>query len=220
MFASYLRIRSLATSKTSAELSEARAELETLLDELVVDLQDMNESVKAVQADPYRYGLEIEEVERRRRFVQEVGGEIEDIREEMAKPFQPLSQNEKGPRSAALAGLQSPSDFDMMSPGSVPDYIAIDEQQRQQEIMQEQDLQLEEVHHTVRNLREQAGVMGDELEDQDQLLEEVHDMTDRVGGKLKSGLKRVNWVMRNNEGKPPDYTITPADFQTLGHLAS
>ena len=64
--ASYLRIRSSASSVNSPELVEARQELESTLTDLTADLQDLVDSVQAVEGDPSRYGLSVQEVRRRR----------------------------------------------------------------------------------------------------------------------------------------------------------
>ncbi|KAI7368605.1 hypothetical protein KC336_g21093, partial [Hortaea werneckii] len=66
LLTSYLRIRSSASSATSPELVEARQELESTLTDLTADLQDLVDSVKAVEGDPGRYGLSHAEVDRRR----------------------------------------------------------------------------------------------------------------------------------------------------------
>ncbi|MCJ1299202.1 hypothetical protein MMC08_001994 [Hypocenomyce scalaris] len=185
LFASYLRIRSLASSPTSHELIQARKELESTLQELSSDLQDLVESVKAVEGDPFRYGLDIDEVGRRRRLVEEVGGEVEDMREELLKTV------------ADARGLPSPSAFDADSPDG-DDYGEF-EQQRQVEIMHEQDEALDGVFKTVGNLRQQADVMGRELEEQREILEDVDTLADKVGGKLQNGIKRVGYVIKKNE---------------------
>lgn len=83
LFTSYLRIRSLSTAHTSPELAAARADLEAALATLAEDLADLVASVRAVEADPARFGLSAHEVARRKRLVQEIGGEVEDMREEL-----------------------------------------------------------------------------------------------------------------------------------------
>ncbi|KAF2403077.1 hypothetical protein EJ06DRAFT_536536 [Trichodelitschia bisporula] len=190
IFSSYLRIRSTASSLNSPELVEARSDLEATLDDLQADLADLVESVKAVELDPYRYGIELTEVERRRRFVQEVGGEIEDMKEELLKP---IGGGPKG--KGVLNGdmLPDPDSFD-----DPDDYVAF-EQERQMEVMQEQDEALDGVFRTVGTLRQQADTMGRELEEQGELLNEVDAVADRVGGKLQTGIKNVGWVIKQNE---------------------
>ncbi|MCJ1380786.1 hypothetical protein MMC17_003895 [Xylographa soralifera] len=191
LFTSYLRIRSLASSPSSPELAQARSELETNLQDLSTDLQDLVESVRAAEKDPFRYGLDVEEVGRRRRLVEEVGGEIEDMREELVKVVAGAHVQGGG------MGLPSPSAFDAESPHE--DGYAAFEQQRQVEIMHEQDEALDGVFKTVGNLREQAHVMGRELEEQGEMLDEVDTLTDRLGGKLQGGMKKIKTIIRRNE---------------------
>jgi len=140
--------------------------------------------------------LEIEEVERRRRLVEEVGGEVEDMREELLKTVAGAQRRNQG---ANRQSLPSPSVFDEQKPDG-DDYAAF-EQQQQVEMMHEQDEALDGVFKIVGNLRQQADDMGRELEEQGELLDDVDTLADRVGGKLQNGIKRVGWVIKKNEGK-------------------
>jgi t-SNARE syntaxin family protein len=150
------------------------------------------ESVKAVEHDPYRFGLEIDEVERRRRLVKEVGEEIERMRDELQHTIQDAKN--KGKHAANGNALPDPDSFED------EDNYAAFEQEQQQEIMQEQDEALDGVFRTVGNLRQQADDMGRELEEQGEMLNEVDAVADRVGGKLQTGLKKMGWVIQKNEG--------------------
>lgn len=193
LFKSYLRIRSSASSANSPELREARSELEQTLQDLSQDLEDLVESVKAVEHDPYRFGLEIDEVERRRTLVKDVGYEIEHMREELQETVQHAKN--KGKIAANGDVLPDPDSFED------EDNYAAFEQERQMEMMHEQDEALDGVFRTVGNLRQQADDMGRELEEQGELLTDVDNVADRVGGKLQTGLKKVGWVIKQNEGK-------------------
>lgn len=205
LFTSYLRIRSLAKSPTNPELQQARSELESTLTELSADLDDLIESVRAIEADPYRYGLELEEVSRRRKLVNDVGGEIEKMREELTKT---VSTADSGTGAGAAAGgLPNPADFETGDDdeddegGRGDDYYTEMEQQRQVELMHDQDEQLDGVFRTVGNLRQQANDMGRELEDQTGMIGEVDNLADRVGGKLQNGVSRLRHIVRKNEGE-------------------
>lgn len=193
LFNSYLRIRSSASSPTSPELVEARSELESTLQDLSLDLKDLIDSVKAVEHDPYRYGLEIDEVERRRHLVEDVAAEVEDMHTELAKTVQDAQSKGK----ARADALPHPNDFDE----DEDDGYGAFEQQRQEQIMHDQDEALDDVFKTVGNLRAQADTMGRELEEQADLLDDVDNVADRVGGKLQNGLKKIGWVIKKNEGK-------------------
>ncbi|TVY27034.1 t-SNARE affecting a late Golgi compartment protein [Lachnellula hyalina] len=182
LFTSYLRIRSLTTTTSSPELASARTDLESSLSALADDLADLVESVQAVQSDPYKYGLEIEEVSRRQRLCEEVGGEVEDMKEELSK-----STNKNGVI------------FDAADPEGREDNYAEFEQQQQVHMMAEQDTQLDSVFHTVGNLRQQASDMGRELEEQAEILDTTDVLADRVGGRLGTGMKKMGEVVRRNE---------------------
>lgn len=208
LVASYIRIRSSASSATNPELREARNELENTLHELSADLEDLIESIKAAEQDQYRYGLETEEIERRRRLVADISGEVASMRAEMNKEIGALKGTKKGEgmsdhgKSVNGEILPSPTAFaDPDGDNGIDDAYGAFEQERQMELMQEQDQALDGVFKTVGNLRQQADSMGRELEEQGELLDEVDVVTDRVGGKLQTGLKKVGWVLKKNEGK-------------------
>jgi t-SNARE syntaxin family protein len=170
------------------------------LSTLAEDLTDLVASVRAVESDPYKYGLEIEEVLRRKRLVEEVGGEVEDMREELAKQISRISQAQtqaqSQPRRRGSVGVTGDED-----PLATGDNYEEFEQQQQLRMMHEQDEQLDGVFQTVGNLRQQADDMGRELEEQAEMLEVVDTLADRVGGRLQTGIHKVGYVMRKNEDR-------------------
>jgi t-SNARE syntaxin family protein len=127
---------------------------------------------------------------RRKRLVEEVGGEVEDMREELQKVVG-VDRKQKG-RDEGLYHEEGGGDEGGDAYGEF-------EQQQQLRIMNEQDEQLDGVFSTVGNLRQQAVDMGRELEEQHEMLEDVDTMADKVGGKLQVGLKKVGWVIKKNE---------------------
>ncbi|EXJ70033.1 uncharacterized protein A1O5_07106 [Cladophialophora psammophila CBS 110553] len=216
LFSSYLRIRTLSTSATSPELQQSRAELRSNLETLVADLADLLDSVKAVELDPYRFGLDVAEVQRRRQFVQDVGDEVQGMRRELegvttdthiAGGVHPTSAT-IGPTASGGGGtrvpngkLPIPSSFedDHDEEDDDDDPYGAFEAQQQEIMMREQDEQLDGVFQSVGVLRGQAENMGRELEEQGALLDEVDTLADRVGGKLSVGVKKVGEVIRRNE---------------------
>ncbi|KAI0552134.1 SNARE domain-containing protein [Xylaria curta] len=220
LFASYLRIRSLSsTPAQSPEVASARSDLESALSTLAEDLADLVESVRAVESDPSHYGLSAHEVSRRKKLVDEVGGEVEDMREELARQtatlassFSSSSPSSSGPsgsraaaaaRAAANDDLPHPSAFAIDDAGSAQgdDNYAEFEHQQQLQMMRDQDQQLDGVFVTVGNLRRQADDMGRELEEQHEMLEHVDTLADRVGGRLQTGMQKLGYVVRQNEDR-------------------
>lgn len=209
LFASYLRIRGLTNSTTSPELASARSDLEQALAALAEDLADLVESVQAVESNPAQYGLSAHEVTRRKRLVQEVGGEVEDMREELSKTAAATSGSAaaRAAKAAAEGDLPPPSAFAIEDGGEGGhddddnDNYAEFEQQQQVQMMRDQDEQLDSVFTTVGNLRRQADDMGRELEEQVEMLETVDTLADRVGGRLQTGMAKMNHIIRKNEDR-------------------
>uniref|UniRef100_L2GD70 t-SNARE affecting a late Golgi compartment protein 1 n=1 Tax=Colletotrichum fructicola (strain Nara gc5) TaxID=1213859 RepID=L2GD70_COLFN len=191
LFTSYLRIRSLSTSPTSPELASARSDLESALESLAEDLADLVESVKAVESDPASFGLSASE---------EGGGEVEDMRDELAKKLGDAAASSAAKGKGASSDLPDPSSF-AIPDGDGGDGYAEFEQQQQLEMMRQQDTHLDGVFQTVGNLRRQADDMGRELEEQREMLEVVDSVADRVGGRLQTGVQKLNYVMRRNEDR-------------------
>lgn len=82
-----MRIRDTVTNPaTSPELANTKADLEAILEDLS-DLDDLDGSVTAVESNPSRYGLSIEEVRRRRGFVDQVKDQVEDLRESVTTTY-------------------------------------------------------------------------------------------------------------------------------------
>lgn len=73
--------------------------------------------------------------------------------------------------------------------------------------MNEQDTQLDYVFGTVQNLREQASIMGRELEEQSELIKEVDARVERTQQKLKQGFRNMKRVIKQNEDVISSYCI-------------
>ncbi|KAF3932863.1 Syntaxin-10 [Dactylella cylindrospora] len=195
LFSSYLRIRSLASSRRSPELLSAHSELEGALADLEIDLEDLRLAVSEGERDPYRFGLEVEAVAKRRKWLKEVEGEISDIKEELGKEAEIMAGTAKGRQ------VVSSSTYDEEQGQAGDDSYTHFEQMYQQELMRNQDVQLESVSRTVGNLRMQANDMSRELEDQAAILEDTDAIAERVEGKLKKGMRNLTEFARQNEDK-------------------
>ncbi|PFH56901.1 hypothetical protein XA68_15780 [Ophiocordyceps unilateralis] len=196
LFASYLRIRSLSSTTSSPELASARSDLESALKTLAEDLSDLEASVQAAESNPSQYGLSPDEVARRKRLVQEASGEMDDMREELAR---------RNPSHQAAAAAEAQPDND-------DDFTAGFEQEQQVQMMHQQDQHLDGVFQTVGNLRRQADDMGRELGEQHEMLELVDQAADRVGSRLQTGMQKLQYVMRKNEDRWSSCCITVLIF--------
>ena len=77
---------------------------------------------------------------------------------------------------------------------------------QQQELIQEQDL-LDDIHQTMMNLNQQAAIMGDELEEQGFMLDELDYEMDNVDNKLQRGMKSINIFLERNKETASNWCI-------------
>lgn len=124
-------------------------------------------------------------------MIEEIGGEVDDMREELEKTM--------GNTGASSSGGAAYQDDNVAGSPLDDDYAAEFEHQQQLQMLKQQDEQLDSVFHTVGNLRQQADDMGRELEEQTGMLQDVETVTDRVSGRLAGGMKKMNRLVKENE---------------------
>lgn len=129
--------------------------------------------------------------------MEDVGLEVERMRAELRKT---VLNADDYKQNGGHTPLLPPEAFDPDTPDNDGDAYGAFEQQRQVEILHEQDEALDGVFQTVGNLRRQADDMGRELEEQAVMLDDVTNVADRVGGKIQNGIKKAGWVIKKNEG--------------------
>ncbi|KAF9787969.1 t-SNARE [Thelephora terrestris] len=195
--ASYLRIRSTARDE-SEELVWARNELKATLAAMEADLEDLEESVKIVEeTGPRMFGLEESDVMERRRYVNFVKQEIETIRSE-------LETGVAKPRSRPSSWV-APRETAKPSPPTVtPDDAEEDSQSEwaraeQQMMIREQDRTIDSIAGTLSTLAQQAGLMGQEIVEHNEMLDDIEQGVDRSNVKLDGAMKRMRKFIHDTE---------------------
>ncbi|KAG1816902.1 t-SNARE [Suillus variegatus] len=214
---SFLRIRSLARDG-SEELVLARNELEATLTALYTDLEDLEESVKMVEdTGPRYFGLDDAEVSERRKYVSHVRREIEGMRADVEGRNLPSAG--KSPSTSTPLQLQSSLPSGSRSPlqpvpgsqsGEPNDDQAKWAHEEQQLLLQEQDRTMDSISGTLSTLAQQAGLMGHEIGEHVEMLDDLESNVDRTDFKLSSAMRRMKKFVRDTEGKfePSGWCIT------------
>lgn len=174
-----LLLRQYRTKPESSKL----ADLNNTIQDLSEIIRELTESIAAVQAQPDQFGLHPVEIEQRIEQVGHINRQVTDVQEELSK-------------IRAEAKYAIPDDLNQNDADN--NVSAEDRQMLFQSTIQEQDAMFDEVAHTVANLREQADIMSRELEDQAELIDDFEGYVDNTNDRLKRGIKRVDYVLRNN----------------------
>ncbi|KAK9478408.1 syntaxin 6, N-terminal-domain-containing protein [Lipomyces japonicus] len=201
--------RSPATGPSPA--TATHEQITAILEDLEITLHDLKQSVDAADKSPEQFGLTKDQVEDRRRFVEAREQQVAQIKSQ-------VNDATRGPASTRHGGNKDRinSEFTTINvhdgsndddTGGPSEYELQMERQRQQLIMNDQDRQLDSVFGTVQNLREQAAVMGTELEEHVELLQELDQRVDRTQSRIELGMNRVRYVLKKNEEKASNWCI-------------
>lgn len=155
-----------------------------LMQELTETVHDLSQSIAAAQQDPAAFGVDVTEINRRIQQVGQINSQVSDVQQQLADIRQSVKPTSQPP--PVDEGFET---VDM-------DQGARDMMLQQQ--VAEQDTILDSVYETVTQLREQANVMGRELEDQAIMLDDFEQQADSTGDRLRQGLRRVDYVLRHN----------------------
>lgn len=173
--------------------------------ELEETLEDLKQAVHISESNPGQFNLNSGDIANRKQILSKLSTKIASIKDDWeGKVKDPKRLREVSTMSNRI----SQDDEEGSNPFN--DLNRLNEefnQYQQQQEIQNQDLQLDSLHETMRNLNLQATSMGSELEDQTYMLEELDEDMDNVGNKLQRGMRRVTWVLENNKGGASDICI-------------
>ncbi|KTW31178.1 uncharacterized protein T551_01251 [Pneumocystis jirovecii RU7] len=190
----YLKMQKERCVESSMALADVMKEFREMVDDIDNDLVDLEEVVCVVENQPEKYGISNEESLKRRAFVDQVRSNLVQIQKDLENPSSdPLDLKNKACSQNSSLLPEKPLRRDSVSNIELA-------QEYQSLIMNEQDTQLDYVFGTVQNLREQASIMGRELVEQSELIEEVDMRIERTNEKLKRGFKNMKRIVAQNEG--------------------
>ncbi|KAJ6538727.1 t-SNARE [Mycena sp. CBHHK59/15] len=192
--ASYVRIRNMAVREDNEELVWARNELKATLAALEADLEDLEESVKIVEStDARMFGLDDAEVQERRRYVVHVRREIDNMRAEVTP-------------STPLLSSRPHSPYPERAP-QAEDHQDAWAREEQQLMIREQDRTMELIGGTLHTLAQQAGLMGQEIVEHNEMLDDLEQGVDTTDTKLSDAMRRIRHFLRQSEEKGSGWCI-------------
>ncbi|PSR78009.1 hypothetical protein PHLCEN_2v7604 [Hermanssonia centrifuga] len=199
--ASYARIRSTA-SEDSEELVWARNELKATLAALEADLEDLEESVRIVESTGARlFGLEEVEVLERRRYVGYVRREIDNMRAEVDVDSGLRSRPHSGADMSRVASTGNFTGGSSRPSSPMPDDDQAEwARQEQQMMIRQQDQTIDTISGTLSTIAEQAGLMGREIVEHNEMLDDLEMNVDKTDSKLSDAMRRMKKFVRQTEG--------------------
>lgn len=200
----WLQVNSLQSFVEShSPQNDTKLDFENALQELQETIGDLRQAVSISESNPQQFQLTGRDIEERRGIISQLDTRVSTIKQQWTSKGDPH-------RTREVTTMSNRISQDTRDENPFADSNRLDEEfnaYQQQEVIHDQDLQLDQIHQTMRNLNEQATMMGGELEDQGMMLDDLDQEMDVVGSKLQRGLKRVGFVIEKNRERASDWCI-------------
>eukprot|EP00658_Telonema_sp_P-2_P008346 TRINITY_DN1313_c0_g1_i1.p1 TRINITY_DN1313_c0_g1~~TRINITY_DN1313_c0_g1_i1.p1 ORF type:complete len:249 (-),score=64.39 TRINITY_DN1313_c0_g1_i1:177-923(-) len=191
----YARWQELLKNTNTAESDEfdwTTSELITNLKSIESDLGALDETVSIVENHLGRFNLDAENIDQRKRFINDTRIRINSIRAAIDHP-KTREKMERDRREALSLGHAA------MDAGSLRGNLVIeDERMEQQQLMAEQDGLMEDIGDSVDRLSVMSKDMNQELKDQNRMLEETNKNTADLLDRVKVSSKKLTDLLENS----------------------
>jgi len=179
-------------------------ELRNNLRSIEWDLEDLDETVGIVEANPRKFNIDITEVNQRKQFIKQTRDNVNSIKEHMNSPAA-KAKVENSSRDALLGRRNDkPKDrysrLDKELENSNQAFIT-DQQQQQELLIRAQDEQIDMVGHSVGVLKTMGKKIGDEIEEQNLMLDDFGHELEMTDSKLQQTVLKVEKVLRLSDDK-------------------
>lgn len=193
------------------KIQGAAAEVRNSIRSIEWDLEDLEQTIKIAEANPHKFRLDYAELESRKQFIRDTRALVKKITDHLNSDAV-KSRLESLKRKSLLSSAREKkprgrySRLDEELERSNQDYI--DNQLHQQQmVMARQDEQLDRVGTSVITLKRMGETIGDELDEQQVMLEEFENEMERTDSRLKSLTSRVEKAIRKSGDRCQIITI-------------
>jgi len=206
----YEHWKNLLTNTNTAENKEfvwVQKELENKIQNIVDDLDDLDETIEIVEKNIQKYELDDDEIQLRKSFIVVTRKRVKSIRDEI-KDNNTKSKIERDNRSLLMARKEETkisqsgnkyTKLDNEINRENNDFISENSEQ-QKLIIGEQDVALDDLHDHIQVIKDMSYNIGDELENQSKIINEVEYRAEGLDTKLKATQKRLNALIKKTKG--------------------
>ncbi|XP_062868874.1 syntaxin-6 isoform X2 [Trichomycterus rosablanca] len=198
-------------SATKEEIDWTTNELRNSLRSIEWDLEDLDETISIVEANPRKFNLNPMELSKRKAFITSTRQTVKEMKDQMTTPVGlPLTDKKSrqtlmGDKASRGPIWQPGGDRGLQSANSQ----FIDEQQSQQQLIAaQQDDQLELVSGSIGVLKNMSERIGQELDEQAVMLDDFGHEMDNTQSRLDNVMKKL--------AKVSHMTSEPTDVEFQG----
>jgi len=168
--------------------------------QLESDLQEITNSISAVEDHPTRYNIDDSELLRRKDFVRKARTDISEIRGHLTSQATKLKIDEDQ-RQLLLSRKSKGEQHEVSRINHENEAFLGKQKQEQAQIIAQQDDQLEDLCQTAGRLADTALVIQGELKSQHHMLDKLGQDIDKESEKLHFVMKRIHKLMKTSDNK-------------------
>lgn len=207
LYTRWQELLSTANTATDEEFAWTANELKSGVRSIEWDLQDLDETVAIVEANPKKFNLAQGEVASRKKFISDTRKFLGEIKQALLST-KAQAKIDTDKRDNLIKQGAKPKAYNKFA--KIEDALSkdnqnfLDDQQQQQElIMRDQDQDLTGLSRTVGTLREISTTMGDEIEVQGKMLDEFSNEVDTTSGKMRHAISSAGKLLNDTADKRP-----------------
>ncbi|EGC37988.1 hypothetical protein DICPUDRAFT_93942 [Dictyostelium purpureum] len=192
---------------TNKEFKWTRKEMKKVLQDIEDDLSDIEEVIGTIEKFPGRYHLLPGELQRRKSFANDVRTQINRIKSSLNDPSILRKIEDDKTKELLTADrinqIEKTSRFDGLKRAHEEDnrdYVR-DNHQFQQQLYQQQDQGLDEMHTNLIDLKEMGENMHTELKVQAGILDRLHERAENSSALLGSVMRKLDRFMETTSSK-------------------
>ncbi|XP_005991139.1 syntaxin-6 isoform X4 [Latimeria chalumnae] len=198
LFQRWMELLQDPNAATKEEIDWTTNELRNSLRSIEWDLEDLDETISIVEANPRKFNLDPIELSKRKAFITGTRQTVKEMKDQMSSPSaQALAERKSRQVLLGDSGSQGwgPStnkysrlDRELQSANS---HFIEDQQTQQQLIAEQQDEQLELVSGSIGVLKNMSQRIGNELDEQAVMLDDFSQELDSTQSRLDNVMKKL-----------------------------
>lgn len=186
------------SSTTKEEVDWTTNELRNSLRSIEWDLEDLDETISIVEANPRKFNLDPAELSKRKAFITSTRQTVKEMKDQMSSPSTQKNSEQKNRQillgeSGSQGGNSSTNKYSKLDRElqQANSHFIEDQHMQQQLIVNQQDEQLELVSGSIGVLKNMSQKIGNELDEQAVMLDDFSQELDSTQSRLDNVMKKL-----------------------------
>jgi len=203
----YERWQELLKNSNTAQNDEFKwttNQLKTGVRSIEWDLADLEETIGIVESNRQRFKLDQAEVESRKKFITETKGSIKKMKDDLQNATTKGKMEHDNRDTLMRKKTQDVPDRFSGLDNAIQqdnDNFITGHHQRQEQLINQQDDDLDALSHTVATLGNMGEAINSELVQQARILEDMEGEVDKTSGRLSNVVKKVNRLLESTSDR-------------------